>query len=105
MESKITDFKFILFTERVFKNKPVFILAKAYDYLCAIAYVCDNKDFIDHWRMLSEEVFHDLLLYDSNQMESIPKISEYIELMKKTLDIVEHPSSLIEQTNVILSSY
>lgn len=99
------DFKFILFTERVFKNKPIFILAHAYDFLCAIAYVCNNIEYINTWKPLSDEIFKDLLLYDSNETDSIPRINEYIELMKMALKKTDQPTTLIEQTRAILSSY
>ena len=91
------EFKFILFTERVFKNKEIFKLAHSYDFLCAIAYtlnetkeMTDNERlFIDRWKSLSGLIFEDLLKYDSSQNEHITLLDEYLSRMRTLLTLLD----------------
>ena len=98
------DFKFIFFTERTFKNKPIFKLAHAYDYLCAIAYVTGNEDFINEWRPLSERLFKELAPYDGFLTDKQPNVEEYMTLMKNILSTVHTPLSLVKETRDFLDT-
>ncbi len=97
------DFKFILFTERVFKNKDVFKLAHAYDYLCAIAYIYSDTSYEKAWRPLSERIFNDLLMYDSGKTNEITNLHEYISLMRGVLSKIQIHDMLIEEANAFLA--
>lgn len=87
------EFKFVLFTERIFKNKKVFKLAHGYDFLCAVAYILNEminktenaKKFMIDWRLLSESIFKDLLRFDCSNDERIELLDKYLIEMKSLI--------------------
>ena len=90
---QMEEFKFVLFTERIFKNKKVFKLAHGYDFLCAVTYIFNEmineteniKKFMTDWRLLSESIFKDLLRFDSSNDERIELLDKYLTEMKSLI--------------------